>query len=214
MSRPTPQPITSTVNSLEILGQSEASSRHCCGFSRFGVPILVLVAAIAIPAAYFVGRGQSVAPTESSVQWNLPRIDATASASSEKFSIATGLVSDEVEGLFVLDHNSGLLQCNVFYPRLGKIMGRFARNVATDFGTGGKGGQYIMITGYADFPRASNRPASACVLYVLDSATGNFACYGVPFNGASMNAQRDQNGAILLLERGTGNPLVDRDALR
>ena len=214
MSRPTPQPITSTDNSLEILGQSEASSRQCCGFSRLLVPILVLVAAIAIPAAYFVGRGQSVAPAESSVQWNLPRIDATASASSEKFSIATGMVSDQVEGLFVLDHNSGLLQCNVVYPRFGKIMGHFTGNVATDLGTGGKGGQYIMVTGHADFPRASNRPSSSSVLYVLDTATGNYACYGVPFSNSMMNAGNPQQGVMALLATGTGNPLVDRDALR
>jgi hypothetical protein len=174
----------------------------------------VVVAAIAIPAAFFLGRARSVSPTEASVHWNLPRIDATASASSEKFSIATGLVSDEVEGLFVLDHNSGLLQCNVIYPRIGKIRGTFLTNVAADLGTGGKGGQYIMVTGYTDFPRASNRPASVCVLYVLDSATGNFACYGVPFDGSAMNGGKVQQGAIVLLDRGTGNPLVDRDALR
>jgi hypothetical protein len=178
------------------------------------VPTVLLAAVLAIPAAYLLGRGQSGFSPADSIRLNLPRIDATASASSEKFSIATGMVSEEVEGLYVLDHNSGLLQCNVFYPRMQRIMATFAGNVATDLGTGGKGGQYIMVTGHADFPRASNQPSSASVLYVLDTATGNFACYGVPFNRSLMTARQMQQGAIVLLATGTGNPLVDRDALR
>ncbi len=40
---------------------------------------------------------------------------------SEKFSIATGPVADDSEGFFMLDHNSGLLQCQVIYPRLGQV---------------------------------------------------------------------------------------------
>ena len=178
------------------------------------VPMLLGAAMCAIPLAYLFGRGQADSRPTDSVHWNLPQIDATASAGSEKFSVATGRVSDEVEGFFVLDHNSGLLQCSVFYPRMFEIRATFSGNVATDLGTGGKGGEYIMVTGYADFPRASNRPSSACVLYVLDTATGNFACYGVPFNRAMMNAGTQQRGTFVLLATGTGNPLVDRDALR
>jgi hypothetical protein len=214
MSRPNPQLSTPSDDSVEILRQSERCGMRCCGLARLVVPALLAAAVFAIPAAYLLGRGQSVSSASESVRWNLPQIDATASASSEKFSIATGMVSDDVEGLYVLDHNSGLLQCNVFYPRMHRIMASFSGNVATDLGTGGKGGQYIMVTGHADFPRASNRPSSSSVLYVLDTATGNYACYGVPFDRVAMNANRPQQGVIALLATGTGNPLVDRDALR
>jgi hypothetical protein len=165
-------------------------------------------------AAFLAGRGAGTADTEASIRWNLPRIDATASQTSEKFSIATGPVSQEAEGLFVLDHNSGLLQCNVIYPRVGRFLAQFTANVAEGLGTGGKGGQYIMVTGLADFPTASNRPAGSCVLYVLDTATGNYACYGVPFDRVVMNRNQQQQGALALIHQGTANPLIDRDNLR
>ena len=214
MSRPNPQLSNPSDDSVEILSPSAPCCSRCCGLTRLVVPMLLGAAMLAIPAAYLVGRGQSDSRPANSVRWNLPQIDATASASSEKFSIATGMVSDDVEGLYVLDHNSGLLQCNVFYPRMHRIMATFSGNVAEGLGTGGKGGQYIMVTGHADFPRASNRPSSSSVLYVLDTATGNYACYGVPFNNSVMNAGNPQQGVMALLATGTGNPLVDRDALR
>lgn len=193
--------------------QSLPTLQHgCCGLSRLLVPSLIAVTVISLTtAAYFAGRDGS---DQNSVQWNLPPIDATASATSDKFSIATGIVSEEAEGFFVLDHNSGLVQCNVIYPRLGRYMAQFTGNVADALGSGGKGGKYIMVTGQADFPRASNNPAGSCVLYVLDTATGNYACYGVPFNRVMMNANKVQQGQMILIHQGTANPLVDRENLR
>ena len=128
--------------------------------------------------------------------------------------MATGTVSDESEGLFVLDHNSGLLQCSVIYPRSGQFLGRFTTNVAETLGTGAKGGQYIMVTGQANFPRASNRPAAPTVLYVMDSASGNYACYGVPFDQTAVPRNQPQQGLLVLIGVGSANPLVDRDDLR
>ena len=54
--------------------------------------------------------------------------------------MATGEVSDDAEGLFVLDHNSGLLQCSVVYPRSGQFMARFQVNVAEALGSRGQKG--------------------------------------------------------------------------
>lgn len=189
---------------------------RCCNLSRAVAPLLLTVTVASLTvAAYFVGRNAGSDDKQESVRWNLPAIDATASATSEKFSIATGVVSAEAEGFFVLDHNSGLVQCNVLYPRMGgQILAQFTGNVMEGLGAGGKGGQYIMVTGQADFPTSSNNPAGSCVLYVLDTSTGNFAYYGVPFNRVTMNAGRKQNKALVLLGRGTANPLIDRDSLR
>jgi hypothetical protein len=191
----------------------------CCSLARFVVPGLVLLtAASCATAAFFAGRSsQSGQPT--SVQWEslgLPPISATASVVSEKYSMATGFVSEDVEGLFVLDHNSGLLQCNVIYPRAPQMgfMGVFTINVAELLGTGGKGGQYMMVTGVAQFQRSSNQPAAETVVYVMDTATGNFAGYGIPFNRAIMNSGKRQVGALVLLTSGSANPIVDRDNLR
>ncbi len=162
---------------------------------------------------YWFGTGSRTSDAD---QWKFPAtVDATAAASSDKFSIATGAVGDEAEGLFVLDHNSGLLQCSVMYPRLGKFLGMFTINVGEALATSGKGGTYIMVTGFADFPRASNRAIGAnTIIYVLNTATGDYAAYAIPFDRVAQTAGRAQQGALVLLATGQANPVIDRDNLR
>lgn len=192
------------------------TASRCCSLPRLVTPTLVLVSVVSIcAAAYFAGRS-SVTINTNQLGGQLPLVNATAALTSEKYSLATGMVSDECEALFVLDHNSGLLQCNAIYPRMGgnQIMASFKSNVADALGTGGKGGSYMMITGHADFRSQSNAPAATTVLYVMDTATGNYACYGVPFDRVAQNARRPQQGAMVLLLTGSANPIVDRDTLR
>ncbi len=167
--------------------------RGCCRLSaglksNLTIGLLVVATVVATATAgYFVGHNSQAA---SNPAVYFPPIDATAAVNSEKFSMATGVISDRAEGLFVLDHNSGLLQCSVIYPRLGKFMGLFTANVAEALASGGKGGQYMMVTGLADFPSSNSRPAALSCIYVLDTATGNYACYGIPFDKVAMNSGR------------------------
>ena len=186
---------------------------RCCDLQRAGIAFLAVVTLISVGiASYFAGRNQSPLNQELS---ELPLLNAAAAVSGEKYSIATGIVSEEADGFFVLDHNSGLLQCNVIYPRTGgKFMARFSTNVNEAVGTGAKGGKYMMLTGRAQFPRASNNPAAATVVYVMDTATGNYACFGIPYDRVVANANRPQQGAMRLLTTGTANPVIDRDNLR
>ena len=186
---------------------------RCCELQRVGIAFLAVVTLISVGiASYFAGRNQSPLNQELS---ELPLLNAAAAVSGEKYSIATGIVSEEADGFFVLDHNSGLLQCNVIYPRTGgKFMARFSTNVNEAVGTGAKGGKYMMLTGRAQFPRASNNPAAATVVYVMDTATGNYACFGIPYDRVTANANRPQQGVMRLLTTGTANPVIDRDNLR
>ena len=87
-------------------------------------------------------------------------------------------------------------------------------NVAEALGTGAKGGQYLMLTGRVQFPRASNRPAASTVVYVMDSATGNYACYGIPFDHTAVARNQPQQGLMVLIATGSANPVIDRDDLR
>ena len=207
----------------EMIVPQEANVACCNWAGRLVFPAVCIVAVVAICLSAFLGgalyeRSQqpNVEPAATVVgpAEMLPLIQATSAVTSEKFSIATGAVSENADGLFLLDHNSGLLQCSVIYPRLGKFMGQFTVNVADALGIGRKGSGYIMVTGRADFPRSSNNPAASSVVYVLDTATGNYACYGIPFNRVAMNANRSQQGVMVLLSTGTANPVIDRDSLR
>ncbi len=141
-------------------------------------------------------------------------IDATASATSENFSMATGSVGKSAEGVFVLDHDTGLLQCNVLYPRAGRFGALFAANVKEAL-PGGKGGGYLLVTGFADFPGGSNQPIGpGAVAYVLDTSTGSYACYAVPFDRVAENAQRPQQNALVLIGKGEARQVAERDSLR
>lgn len=209
--------------------QVKVTRRRSFPNSTVTVSALMLLATV---SAYLLGRNQSLetALTKSTTSESqlfptghpsvtidgqaYPMVDATAAVVGKKYSLATGPISDGTEGLFMLDHNSGLLQCQVIYPRQGKMMASFSINAADGLGTGGKGGDYLMLTGRVDFPRASNRPAASVVVYVMDTSTGNFVCYGVPYNNQLENAGRIQQGAMVLVAQGSANPIIDRDRLR
>jgi hypothetical protein len=206
----------SHVAGQDSLEPSISSTPQCCSLQRWMVPLLALVTVISIcTAAYFAGhsRGTQTSQFGRSIG-ELPLINATAAVTSEKYSIATGGVSDDSEGLFMLDHNSGLLQCTVIYPRLGKFMALFTANVAEALGTGAKGGRYMMVTGDANFQRSSSNPVALTVVYVMDTATGNYACYGIPFAQTAVPRNKPQQGAMVLINTGTANPVIDRDNLR
>jgi hypothetical protein len=202
----------------------------CCGvlhvrhWQRSAIAVLALTTIVAtLAATYFAGvaseatrhsNDKSLGATSETTWAGLPIANATAAVTSEKFSMCTGPMSDQGEALFVLDHNSGLLQCSVLYPRIGRFMASFTVNVADALGLEAKGGSYIMATGTADFPSASNRPVGLSVVYVLDTASGNYACYAVPFDRTMLRANQPQQGLMVLIGQGTANPVADRDELR
>lgn len=183
------------------------------------VPALAVVTLVSLfAAAYFAGQThalrQAAAPSESPMPGlKLPVLDATAAVTSEKFSMATGFVSGKAEGLFVLDHNSGLLQCSVMYPRMGKFLGLFTINVHDALGAD-KNAQYMMSTGLVDLPSSNNNPFASSTVYVLNTTTGTYACYAIPFSQTMMNSNKPQQGYLQLVATGSADPVIDRDAIR
>lgn len=179
----------------------------CVNLSTFGLLALAAVAATGI--GFAAGQWYS-----SGTDLPALSIDATGSAIGEEFSMATGPVSDDAEGVFVLDHATGLLQCNVLYPRTGQFGAAFQANVKEALAGGGKNTKYLMVTGGAQFPGGSNRAAANCVVYVLDQSNGAYACYGIPFNPSMVNARAPQMGMLRPLAVGQARQALDRDALR
>ena len=198
------------------LMREPASMAKCCGWEKWALGVMAIVTLCSIStAAYFAGRSTRMSVFgDKNLQDLFPTIDAAAAMTSEKFSMATGPLSGDAEGLFMLDHNSGLLQCSVIYPRLGRFLGNFSINVTEALPSGGKGGQYMIATGLANFPSSSSRPAAQSVVYVLEVSSGDYACYGIPFNRAAMNAGKPQQMPMVLISKGSANPLIDRDSLR
>ena len=204
-------PITEHLNQDSLPHGGACCTMSGCVVRRMiwgATAVIVILATLAI--GYLLGSAKKVSQ---STHWQIPAtIDASTAVSSEKYSMATGPVGDDAEGLFVLDHNSGLLQCSVMYPRIGQFLGLFTVNVSDTIGAGAKGGSFIMVTGLADFPRASNREIGANMLvYVLNTATGNYAAYAVPFDRTASTAGRPQQGVMIPMGTGQANPAPVRD---
>src|SRR5262245_29480948 len=105
------------------------------------------------------------------------RLKAMAAQSNDNFAIATGVIDDEVEGLFTLDFLTGDLQCYVVNPRTGALGGWFKTNVAKDLPPEGtKKPAYLLVTGTIQVQGTSGnaRPAGS-LCYVVDGNTGNAA---------------------------------------
>lgn len=134
-------------------------------------------------------------------------LNADTATRGKNMSLATGQISGDVEGLFVLDHLSGNLSCIVLSPRNGQAGGSlFVTNVNRDLGSG-KAGQndYLMTTGYINAGRGGrvgqNRPAN-CVVYVADGNTGQVAAYSLQYNQTLIDSGRGQAGNLVRIWSG------------
>ncbi len=122
-------------------------------------------------------------------------LHAVATDGGETFSIATGPISDGVEGIFCLDFLTGELKCWVLNNRSNQIGGYFAHNIVPDLGVdpSRKNPRYLMVTGQTGLRGggAAMRP-SECVVYVADANSGNVVGYAIPWNRtvASRSAQQ------------------------
>lgn len=135
-------------------------------------------------------------------------VQATASNSSETFAVATGPLSDGTEGAFFLDFITGELQVIGFNPRANAFGAHFKRNVFADLAVQpSKKPRLLMVTGQVSFLGSSNTKPADSVVYVVDSATGNFAAYGIPFNRQAQATGAAQAGALVLIHRGSARNL-------
>lgn len=124
-------------------------------------------------------------------------LHAVATDSGETFSMATGYISDGVEGVFFLDFLSGELQCLVLSNGSNQAGGYFKYNVVPDLGVeqGRKNPRYLMVTGVTGLRGGGGavRPGD-CLVWVADASSGNFAAYAVPWNRTSRVMQ---TGALM-----------------
>lgn len=139
-------------------------------------------------------------------------LNAGTSARTESMSMATGLVDGNVEGLFVLDHASGNLQCWVLNPRTGQVGGIYRANVTADLMNVGKTEQpdYIMTTGNFFFSgnnTGSTSPGQS-ICYIADGKTGNVVGYGLVYNKQAIKRGIVQNGLLKIVCKGSGRTPV------
>ena len=106
---------------------------------------------------------------------------ATATDTGESISMATGLIDGDMEGVFFLDFQTGLLSCVVMNSKKADLVaGIFNTNVIKDLGIEeAKKPAYLMTTALANFTgqKRGSADLAKCIVFVCDENTGKFAGY-------------------------------------
>lgn len=172
--------------------------------------VLGLVMLLAVTSGVCSYFGSRLAQNQVSQQQNyppLPTLDLNAgtSARSKSMSMATGLVDGNVEGLFLLDHVSGKLQCWVLSPKTGAVGGYYVANPGQDLMGAGKTGQpeYMMVTGNFFFASSGNVAPGQSICYVADANSGNVIGYGLVYDKQGIKRGVPQKGFLKVICKGT-----------
>ncbi len=176
---------------------SRRSRRLALIFSLGLACALPLGGALGLLAGWQWSTGPASADSAQSFLQEL-RLKATASHGASSFSMATGSIDNEVEGIYALDFLTGDLTCWVM-PTGNAAGGIFKVNVLGDLPPEkGKAPAYVMVTGLITINNVTGntRPANT-IVYVADSNTGVVAGYSVPWNRAMAKNGTSQEGTMM-----------------
>lgn len=137
------------------------------------------------PAVAFglVALGAGIALAVGRLMTPVP-VHALTALADESFAVCTVPLGVGVEGLFMLDFETGDLSGGVINPTTGKFAGAYKHNVLQDLGF--KAGQaknprFLVVSGAAELQAGGAATFAPSVLYVTDSSTGVTAAYAIPF---------------------------------
>ncbi len=174
---------------------------------------LMLLAGALTATGIVIGSNMNKEPSVDPM--NLPFVlKADSSARGKGVSMATGRIDENVEGLFVLDHLTGDLQCWVLNSRNIGAAAIFKANVALNMGNEKAGdGDYVMVTGgfFFDGGNAGNVRPGQCICYVADGNSGKVIGYGLTYNRQAVLRGNTQGGALSVVCRGVTRGAVERD---
>lgn len=138
------------------------------------------------------------------------QLHASATHGGDSMAIATGLIDEGIEGVFILDFITGELTCQVLNPRTGTLAGLYRRTVSADLGTEqGKQPKYLMVTGTLRMRQniSNVRPAES-IVYIADANTGRYVAYLLPWNKAAFNQNVAQANEIVPIGQGSVRNIV------
>ena len=165
--------------------------------SAVAVALMLMASAFTV-AGIWIGKNWSAS--------NPLAIHADTAARGENISLTTGLVTNEVEGLFVMDHQTGILQCWVVNANTGAIGALYKFDVAAELQLEKAGdADFVVTTGKIDFignARVGNVTPARCICYVGDGNTGRVIGLGLYINKAGLAQRGEQVGEMAVICRG------------
>lgn len=129
---------------------------------------------------------------------------ASAAARGKSVSLATGLIAQQNEAVYILDHLNGNLQCWVLNPRTNKIGAVYRANVFEAMPNLKQGGDldFVLTTGFFDFQGRGNQPPAQSVAYVAEGKSGTLVGFGFQFDKAALQRGVEQEGVLEVICEG------------
>lgn len=135
---------------------------------------------------------------------DLPRVFAATAASDDSFAACTAPIGDGVEGLFLLDFETGDLTGGVLNRTTAKFTTTYRHNVLKDldFKAGKvKSPKFLLTAGAADFAGNAATSMAISVLYVTDATTGVTVAYGIPWSAQQAAANTPVTAQFVPLDK-------------
>lgn len=158
--------------------------------------LIAVISSTALMVALFIVGfvvGASISKDSAPMQ-----LMASAAASGKSVSLASGLIADQNEALYILDHLNGNLQCWVINPRTNKVGGVYRANVFEAMPNIKQGGDldFVLTTGFFDFQGRGNQQPAKSVAYVAEGKSGTLVGFGFQYDKAALQRGVDQEGVL------------------
>lgn len=135
--------------------------------------------------------------------WQPRRALAAAAAVEDSFAVCTAPVGDGMEGLFMLDFETGDISGGVLNQNTAKFTVGYRYNVLKDLGFKAgkvKNPKFLLVPGLVNLMGPQSNKLGQSVLYVTDVSTGVTAAYGVPWTAAAAAAAGGPVAPLVLLD--------------
>lgn len=129
---------------------------------------------------------------------------ADSASRGKNVSMATGLVDDGNEGLYILDHLNGNLQCWVLNTRTNEVGGIYRTNVLEALPGIKAGGDldFVLTTGYFDFNNRGNQVPAKSIAYVAEGKSGAVIGFSFQFDKTAIQRGMVQEGVLEIVCKG------------
>ena len=136
--------------------------------------------------------------------WREPRrAHAAAAVVQDSFAVCTAPVGDGMEGLFLLDFETGDISGGVLNQNTAKFTVGYRYNVLKDLGFKAgkvKNPKFLLVSGQVNLMGTQANKLGQSVLYVTDVSTGVTAAYGVPWGTSAATAAAGPVAPLVLLD--------------